>query len=243
MTWGARLRLRGSVVGGLVAPLVACSSTAPAWRNAAADEWPAFQRALAEERQAQPRAPWAAGIRVVLRAPGRTIAGRGGLAAFPGKALRMIVVSGPGATVLDIWVTRERWRIAVPPLGRVLRGGRDEPPDLPVGFLRWWFCTPLDGTLFAAARTDNGATLFALRDGNATVELRDAPRLLVASRRVGEKTQIIRQQREGPLPRAGDAVHYESGGGVTVDLVLESLAESPPSPAAFVDPDTFVDAP
>jgi hypothetical protein len=150
----------------------------------------------------------------------------------------MILVGGPGATLLDVWVTRERWRIAIPPLGRVLRGGRDEPPDLPVGFLRWWFCRPLEGTLFAAAHTRDGSTHFLLRDGDAVIELRDSPRLLAASRRAGGRTQTVTQSRTAPLPSPGDAVHYEAEGGVTVDLVVESLANSPPPEEAFVDPET-----
>jgi len=81
---------------------------------------------------------------------GRVIRGRGGLAVVPGRALRMILVGVAGVTMLDAWVTPARWRVAVPMLGVLRRGGADDPADLPIGFLRWWFFTPLEGRLFAA---------------------------------------------------------------------------------------------
>jgi hypothetical protein len=235
------VRLRRSLamsVSAVAAPLLACGGPAEHWHDATAAEWPVLRKALDDERGSLPHAPWSAQVRVAMRAAGRTFAGRGGIAASPGKALRMILVGGPGATLLDVWVTRERWRMAVPPIGRVMRGGLDEPPDLPVGFLRWWFCTPLEGELFAAARNPEGATSWRLHEGDAVIELRDDRGALSASRRAHGRGQIVRQSRGPSLPAPGDTVHYEDEGGVTVDLVVESLGAAPPLDEAFVDPDT-----
>jgi hypothetical protein len=225
-----------------VATLLGCGPPAPSWTTPTQAGYDDLVRALAAERAAAPKTPWAANVRVTLHVPGRTVTGRGAVASLPRGAFRMILVGGPGATLLDIWVTRTRWRMAIPPLGRVLRGGTSAPPDLPVGFLRWWFCSPLEGTLAAATRMPDAGTLFLLRDGDAVVELRDGPRGLEASRRVGGRTQTVRQSRRSWLPGPGDAVHYEAeGGDVTVDLVVESLADEPPAAEAFVDPDVVDD--
>ncbi len=154
----------------------------------------------------------------------------------------MILVAGAGATILDAWVTRERWRIAVPPAGIIRRGGGDEPSDLPIGFLRWWFFRPLEGTLVAASRddaaTETGA-IFVLRDGDgATIELR-ASTCLRLSRRARGRTERVEEcpARDG-VPRPGDRVRYEDeASGLTVELRLESLASAPPEEDAFRDPD------
>jgi hypothetical protein len=173
---------------------------------------------------------------------GRTFDARGGIAVAPGRALRMILVGGAGATLLDAWVTRDRWRIAVPPAALVRRGGGDEPRDLPIGFLRWWFFRPLEGTLFAAAPAEGvgrAGDVFLLRDEDgATVELR-AGACLRASRRAGARTERVEDcsAREGE-PRPGDRVRYEDeASGFTVDMQLESLASQPPDEEAFRDPD------
>jgi len=172
---------------------------------------------------------------------GRVLEARGGIAIAPGKALRMILVAGAGATMLDAWVTRDRWRIAVPPAGIVRRGGSDEPRDVPVGFLRWWFFRPLEGMLFAArtAGPRESGDLFVLRDTDgATVELR-AGRCLRASRRVRARTERVEECGRSPrVPGPGDRVRYEDeSSGLTVDLELESLSSEPPDDEAFRDPD------
>ncbi len=63
----------------------------------------------------------------------------------------MILLAGAGSTMLDAWVSMDRYRFAIPALDRVRSGSESEVADLPVGFLRWWFLAPLSGTLFAAA--------------------------------------------------------------------------------------------
>jgi hypothetical protein len=172
---------------------------------------------------------------------GRVLDARGGIAVAPGRALRMILVAGAGATMLDAWVTRDEWRIAVPPAGLVRRGGAEDPRDLPVGFLRWWFFRPLEGTLFAARGSEgDGARedVFLLRDRDgAAIELR-AGRCLRASRRRNARTERVDECMARAVPSPGDRVRYEDeSSGLTVDLQLESLAAAPPDEDAFRDPD------
>jgi hypothetical protein len=152
----------------------------------------------------------------------------------------MILVGGAGATVLDAWMTPQRWRIAVPPIALVRRGGTDEPDALPVGFLRWWFFRPFAGTLFAAAhRTgpEGAADLLLLRDGAAVIELRPG-RCLGARRRSGPRSERVEECASRSFPQPGDSVRYEEEtSGLAIDLVIESLASEPPSDDAFLDPD------
>jgi hypothetical protein len=149
--------------------------------------------------------------------------------------------------MLDAWVTRDRWRIAVPPANIVRRGGRDEPRDVPVGFLRWWFFRPLEGTLFAASHAEPSGEpgdVFLLRDADgATVDLRPG-RCLRVSRRVHARTERVEECARTPgVPAPGDRVRYEDeASGLTVDLELESLASEPPDDEAFRDPDAPGDA-
>lgn len=182
-------------------------------------------------------------MRVSLREPrtGQVVRGRGGLAVVPGRALRMILTGVAGVTMLDAWITPQRWRVAVPPLGVLRRGGTDSPADLPVAFLRWWFFTPLEGRLFAA-ELERGSPVWLLRDGDAVVELRAlgcerGPRL-VAARRERGRAESVDECRAGIEPSEGDHVRYEDASGLAVELVLESVSAEPPAAEAFVDPDT-----
>jgi hypothetical protein len=152
----------------------------------------------------------------------------------------MVLVGAAGATMLDAWVTSTRWRVAIPPLDLVRRGGVDEPRDMPVGFLRWWFLTPLRGTLIAAAVVDSGA-LWVLREGDAVVELRELPcerGCLQATRRALGHAETVEECHEAPAPTPGDSARYvDEVSGLKVDLHLESIAQSPPQGEAFDDPD------
>jgi hypothetical protein len=215
------------------------------WPSATPRTWPELRRSLEVERASRPVDPWAAGLRITMVNPvtGRVVDGRGAIAVAPGRAVRMILVAGAGSTVLDAWVTRGRWRISVPPLDLVRRGSVEAPADMPIGFLRWWFLTPLTGTLFAAALVDGG-TSWLLRDGDSVIELRSAscPRgsLLAATRRAlrPEAAEHVTECRERAAPSAGDWARYvDEVRGLHVDVVLESVAESPPDARAFVDPD------
>jgi hypothetical protein len=215
----------------------------PPWPPATSRTWPELRRSLESERESRPADAWAAGLRITMADPvtGRVVDGRGAIAVAPGRAVRMILVGGAGSTVLDAWVTRARWRVAVPPLDLVRRGRLEDPRDMPIGFLRWWFLTPLTGTLFAAALV-GGGTSWLLRDGSAVIELRrDAcsrGSLLAATRRAPGSVQSVSECRERADPRPGDWARYaDEVRGLRVNVVLESVAATPPDAAAFVDPD------
>jgi hypothetical protein len=228
----------------LALALSACGARPTPWRGATPATWPALREALAEVRAGRNGPPWTAAARVTLRdaATGRTIVGRGGLAVAPGRALRMILVGVAGATMLDAWVTPQRWRVAVPALGLVRRGGGQAPADLPVRFLRWWFFTPLDGRLFAATYDDSGRRTWLLRSGAAVIELRvgacDRGQRLTASRREEGRTESVEECRAADRPTKGDHVHYQQdAAGLSVDLDFDAVSAEPPVAEAFADPD------
>jgi hypothetical protein len=235
--------LAAGVVVGCALCLSCQRAPAAPWAPATASTWPALRGALDRLRDARPREPWSAGLRIMMREPrsGRVIDGRGAIAVAPGRAVRMILVGGAGATVLDAWATRARWRVAVPPLDVVRRGGAEDPGDLPVGFLRWWLLTPFGGTLFAAAFVPGGYA-WLLREDGAVVELREGTcprgRLLHATRRARGRSETVDECREADAPRAGDTAGYlDVASGLRVDLLFESVASQPPSAEAFDDPD------
>ncbi len=217
--------------------------TASAWHSPDAHTWDALKSELRARRAERPTHPWAAEIRVALHEPrtGRDVTGRGAIAVAPGRAMRMILVGAAGATMLDAWVERDRWRVAVPATGLVRRGGPDDPRDLPVGFLRWWLLSPLGGALVAAEQTGEGPR-WLLRDGSDVVDLRavrcdDGVSGLAASRSVEGRTERVAECGTAPEPRPGDRVEYEDAvTGLRVSIVLESAARTP-SDDAFRDPD------
>ncbi|HXN33029.1 MAG TPA: hypothetical protein VN894_14260, partial [Polyangiaceae bacterium] len=231
--------------------VVACA--APAWQSPDSSAWPAIRQALEGERRSRPDHPWAAGVVTTVHEPrsGRTIDGRGAIAVSPERAVRMILVGGAGATMLDAWVTPERWRIAVPPAGLLRRGGdgqsrrgqaqAQEPVDLPVGFLRWLFFRPLAGTLFGGS-LQPGRVLFLLRDDDAVLEVRLGEcrrgELTMTTRRAHGRTERLDECRASGAITPGDWVRYEDeSSGLKVDLTIESVAAAPPGEDAFRDPD------
>jgi len=240
----ALVLLGPAALGGACSPgSRAAGAEAPAvWRDADPAEWREVARALEVERLLRPTVPWAAGVRVVLHEPrsGRDVDGRGAIAVAPGRALRMILIGAAGATLLDAWVTPERWRIAVPPADVVRHGGRDEPGDLPVGFLRWTFFRPLEGTLTAGALRP--APLFLLRDGDARIEVRlstcDRGKLTRISRRVRGRTERVDDCRAAAGPSPGDWARYaDETSGLRMELAIESAAPAPPDERGFDDPE------
>lgn len=176
---------------------------------------------------------------------GRVVDGRGAIAVAPGRAVRMVLIGAAGATMLDAWVTPTHWRVAVPPLDLVRRGGDEPPRDLPVGFLRWWFLTPLAGTLIAAAFIDD-APLWILREGDAIVELREPAcerGCIRATRRAWGHAETVEECRLAQGPSVGDSARYlDEASGLKVDVRLESIAGTPPKAEAFEDPDASVGA-
>jgi hypothetical protein len=235
--------MRRPALGGALLWLASCSPAAVPWRGAQPAQWPEMREELARLRDSRPREPWSAGLRATMRSPrgGRVLDARGGIAVAPGRGLRMILVAGAGGTLLDAWVTRDRWRIAVPPAGLIRRGGAEDPRELPVGFLRWWFFRPLEGRLFAASRATPSTTppedVFLLRDDDgAAIELR-AGRCLRASRRLRFRTERVDECPAEGTARAGSRVRYEDeSSGLTVELELEASGRAPEDDA-FRDPD------
>ena len=239
-----RRRAVGALGACLAASLVAlgCTARPEPWRSPDAATFEHLRGELLEQRARRPARPWAAGIHVLLHEPrtGRVIEGRGAMAVAPGRAVRMILLGGAGSTMLDVWVSAERWRVAAPPLG-VLRRGTIEPPDLPVGFLRWWFTEPLAGALVAAEQAPSGPE-WLLRGAHGVVRLASAPcprgQGLLASRRAGGEDERVLECRADVAMTAGDYAAYEARpSGLSIDLRIESVSASPPEDAAFVDPD------
>jgi hypothetical protein len=173
---------------------------------------------------------------------GHAVDGRGAIAVAPGRALRMVLVGAAGTTMLDAWMTPHKWRIAVPPANVVRRGDDGkEPSELPVGFLRWSFFRPLEGTLVAGS-PQVGGMLFVLRDDEAVLEVRVRPcdrgELTMTTRHAAGRTERLDECRASSTPRQGDWVRYEDqSSGLRVDLTLESVAEELPDEEAFRDPD------
>jgi hypothetical protein len=241
-------RPRRAALGAVVVVFSGCVAAPPPrpWRHPSAAELATAAARLERLRAAEGAAPYVESIATTLRDPrsGRVVDGRGAIAVAPGQAVRMILVGGAGATLLDAWVTRSRWRIAVPPLQIVRRGGADDPPELPVGFLRWWFIAGLEGTLFASSPD---GTLLLLRDRDAVVELRlDASscsaarqRRISATRRLQGRTERVDQCRSAERPAAGDEVQYaDVTRGLQVGVRVESVGAAPPDGEAFRDPDS-----
>jgi len=229
----------GAVLAFAFVATVSCVESGPAqWSHPGAAEWNRSAAALQALRDAAPRAPYVDTLRATLWEPrsGRAFGGRGAIAVAPGEALRMILVAAAGTTLLDAWATPGRWRFAVPPLDVVRRGLREDPSDLPVGFLRWWFFAPFQGLLIATAAESDG-WLWVLRYGDSTIELRagrcEGGQRLRASRRQGRGFDEVEECRT----EATRVVHYvERTSGLRVDLTATTSSASADA-EAFRDPD------
>jgi hypothetical protein len=237
------------VFGVLASFDLACAPPpSPRWIHPTEAQWRVAEQRLDVLRSALPHLPYTAVVTTVLRDPqsGRRMDGRGAIAVAPGEGIRMILLGGAGATLLDAWVTPSRWRIAVPMLSIVRRGGAEAPPDLPIAFLRWWFFARFEGSLFASSIAQ-AEWLWLVRDGDAVVELRllegGARERIAATRRDRGRTEHVDEWRAQAAPAPGDSVRYvDEGSGLEVDLAVEELTRAPPDPAAFRDPDTELPA-
>jgi hypothetical protein len=241
-----------SVVVAAGMAVASCAQAPRPWPSPDATTYARLRGQLDERRETRPSRPWAAGIHVVLREPrsGRTVEGRGAIAVAPGRAVRMILLGGAGSTMLDAWVSQERYRVAIPALDRVRRGSEAEVADLPVGFLRWWFLAPLSGELFAAAQQTDDVWL--LRTSEAVVELRtvtcrhgEGREGLLATRRAGPRAErVLECRRQAATPSVGDAAEYDDlVSGLHVRIDVESVTPMPPDEEAFRDPDATGGAP
>jgi hypothetical protein len=220
-----------------------CTTKAPAWpplptesERLTAEAW------LADLRRTQPSSPYVAIVQVSLREPhtGHRFAARGAVAVDPHHALRMVLVGPAGATALDVWATPSEWRFEIPPAHILRRGGREADPTFPVGFFRWWFLSPLEGSLVTCGAARAGER-FILKDGDAVIDLTDTrtvPRKVTASRSSRGASDRIDFVGASLTPAAGDrAVYDQETTGVHVEVTVESPSDAP-DPAAFLDPDS-----
>lgn len=205
------------------------------------DEWSVARERLAALRRRRPPRPYVERVRLSISDPrtGRQYQARGAVAVSPGRAARMMLVGPGGTTALDVWVTKDRFRFAVPAIKLEKRGGAD-PADavgLPIGMLRWWFLSPLAGRLLLA-RSTQAESAWILREGAATVTVRTDGRLFVALRREGESLEAIEWVSRGLVPRAGEHGRYIEGRyGLRVEVIVEEVLATEPDPEAFTDPD------
>jgi hypothetical protein len=212
-------------------------------------DWTNVRRRLVAIRATASVRPYTAIVRCALREPatGHVYHARGALAVQPDSAMRMVLVGPAGATALDLWVTRDKWRIVVPGADykKVGSPGHEDTRGLPIGFFRWWFLSPLAGRLLTTAEAAGGPS-FVLRDGGGVVEVRQVDGSgrsrgklhLVALRREGGAVEAVEWLGQGLAPRAGDRGRYlQDSSGLEVEVVIDAIAPDEPDPAAFFDPD------
>lgn len=242
-----RRSVGGAVLPSLLAGVAASCTPSPTspWAHPTPAQWAQATAGLQRLRGAAPRSPYVATVTTTLRNPrkGWAVDGRGAIAIAPGQAVRMILVGAAGATLLDAWVTRQGWRIAVPPVDSIQRGGAEAPSDSPVRFFRWWFFAPFQGALFGAAVRPE-ESVWLLRDGDAVTEVWLA-RCGVGPKVTATRTERARADRveecraaESGRPGPHDVVRYEDQTtGLRVDIEVESVSEAPLDGEAFRDPD------
>jgi hypothetical protein len=204
-------------------------------------EWTLSRERLARLRTEQPQRPYVERVRIAFGDPrtGRVYEARGAVAVSPNSAARLFLIGPGGTTVLDVWVTKDRFRFAIPSINLEKRGGTDptDAPGMPIGLLRWWFLSPLGGKL-VLARSSKSEAAFLLRDGDATVTVRTDGQRFVAIRREQGRIEGIEWAGRALVPRAGARGRYIDGyWGVRVDVVIEEVLDNEPDPAAFFDPD------
>jgi hypothetical protein len=204
-------------------------------------EWTEARDRLTRLRRGRPDRPFVERVRLAISDPrtGRQYQARGAVAVSPGRAARMMLIGPGGATALDVWVTKERFRFAVPAINLEKRGGSD-PADakgLPIGMLRWWFLSPLAGRLLLA-RSSPEESAWILRDGGATVTLRTDGHRFIALRRADDALEAIEWVSRGLVPQTGEHGRYVDGRyGLRVDVLVEEVLPDEPDPEAFADPD------
>lgn len=204
-------------------------------------EWTLSRERLARLRKAIPRRPYVERVHVGVTDPrsGKRYEARGAVAVSPDRSARLVLLGPGGTTALDVWVTRDRYRFEIPSMKIAVRGGADltAARGLPVGFLRWWFLSPLGGEL-VLARSSKSEASFLLRDGPATVTLRTDGQHFIATRREAGRIEALTWAGEGLVPRAGGRGQYIDGEwGMRVNVVVEEVLPDEPDPAAFFDPD------
>ena len=204
-------------------------------------EWAVARERLARLRGGRSERPYVERVRLSINDPrtGRQYQARGAVAVSPGRAARMMLLGPGGTTALDVWVTKDRFRFSVPAIKLEKRGGTDpeQARGLPIGMLRWWFLSPLNGRLLLARSTRDESS-WILRDGPATVTVRSDGKRFIALRREGETVEGIEWSSRGLVPQAGEHGRYVDGrSGLRVEVFVEDVLPTEPDPEAFDDPD------
>ena len=208
-------------------------------------EWSRARERLAWMRSTESLRPYVLELRVAMREPwtGRAIQSRGALAVLPHQAARLVLLGPGGGTMLDMWLTRDKFSFNVPAADFKRKGGADPASahGLPVGFFRWWFLAPLEGRLLTASQAGASRT-FVLREGGGTItvaESRAAGRVrFVARRREAAELEGIEWSGRGLTPHAGDRARYvQDATGLEVEVLVEAVSPDEPDAAAFLDPD------
>ncbi len=215
------------LAGIAVLTLVACApitnpTNAP---NVTQTQWDAALARLATLRATFPHAPYTQPITVSFFEPitRRHFDGRGAVGVDPGRAMRMILVGPAGEPALDVWVTRDRWRLVVPAAHVARRGGRESPPGSPIGFFRSWFVDPLGGHLLALGK--NGELIVRDESGGT---------LHIADHHILRRDGV---SRESFFFDRAHAKYVHEKSGLEVEITLGETQHEPPDPQAFVDPD------
>lgn len=207
----------------------ACVSAAPPPAPVSQAEWDLARAHLARLRAELPTKPYTQPVTVAFFEPRsrRRFDGRGAVGVDPGHAMRMILVGPAGEPALDVWVTPDAWRLVVPALHLVRRGGRDAPRGTPIGFFRAWFVEPLAGRLLAV----DGRGALVLRDpfgGTEHVAARSVEDGRIR-RRVGRDTESFSFS-------ATHARYVDASTGLSVEVTLGPVQSEPPDPRAFAEP-------
>jgi hypothetical protein len=158
--------------------------------------------------------------------------GRGAVGVDPHHAMRMILIGPTGGVALDVWVTREGWRMAVPAINMLRRGDARSPAGLPIGFFRSWFIDPVGGRPLALGR--HGELI--VRDvADGTLQITETSRGALVRRRSGMAVETFSFERS----RNGEHAHYvDEITHLEIDVALEPAQDTAPLPEAFVDPDS-----
>ncbi len=218
--------------------LISCASKPAAAPNVSQEEWNAAREMLGALRAHAPEHAYVERVQIALREPrtGKIFEGRGAIAVQPGHAVRMILVGPGGATALDLWLTADRWRMHAPALGPP-RHGTKAPPELPIGFFRWWFLAPFEGRLLTV---DDGRVV--MRSGDATVRLgvsnAASHRAHVhAARRTSGREETLEWVGLLAHPAPGDRARYVDATGLAAEVLVEGVTFDFEDMAAFLDPD------
>jgi hypothetical protein len=216
----------------------ACADKPAAAPNVTQEEWNAARDMIGALRARSPEHAYVERVQIALREPhtGKIFEGRGAIAIQPGHALRMILVGPGGATALDLWITPEKWRLHAPALGPP-RHGTTSPPELPIGFFRWWFLAPYEGRMLTV---DDGHVV--MRAGDATVRLGVAAtashRAHVAlARHTANRDETLEWVGLLAHPAPGDRARYVDRGGIAAEVLVEAVTFDFDDMAAFMDPD------